>query len=129
MFQHIFDFSPCRFKEKSFRNISNNGTQSRSKTRSTSKSVLTGLNLEFSFSKTGCQLTIKEPSLPYYLLRVGGRLVGFIHFPRVKGLYEMQTASFKIWTWVVISIFYVKKLDTTNSIIFVFSNSNDSSSH
>ena len=31
------------------------------------KETLTGLNLEFSFSSTGCYTKVKEPSLPYNL--------------------------------------------------------------
>ena len=66
---------------------------------SLSKSA-TGLNSEFSFSWTGCHTKIKEPSLLYYLLIVEGRIVGFIPFPRVLTLCEMQIASFSIWTGV-----------------------------
>ena len=31
------------------------------------KQITTGLNSDFSFSKTGCQTKAKEPDLPYYL--------------------------------------------------------------
>ena len=43
---------------------------------------------------------VKEQSLSYYLSLTGIRIVGFLLFPRVLVLIEMQTASFKIWTWV-----------------------------
>ena len=35
------------------------------------------------FSKTGCLTMAKEHSLPYYLLIAGGKIIGFIPFPRV----------------------------------------------
>ena len=44
-----------------------------------------GLNLEFSFSKTGCHVKAKEPRLPYYL-RISGR-VGNMSFSRALGLH------------------------------------------
>ena len=34
---------------------------------------------------------LKEPSLPYYLPIAGGRIIGFIPFPRVLVLCEMQS--------------------------------------
>ena len=57
---------------------------------------LTGLNSEFSFSLAGCHTKSKEPSLLYYLPITGGRMVGFIPFPRVLVLCEMQTALSRI---------------------------------
>ena len=62
------------------------------------------LNSEFYFSKTLCHAKVKELSLPYHLAIVGERIIGFIHFPRVLRLCEMQTASSKIWTRVTVSI-------------------------
>ena len=56
------------------------------------KRSLTGLKSEFSFSKA------QEPSLPYYLPIAGGRIIGFIGFPRVLVLCEMQPVSSRIWT-------------------------------
>ena len=44
------------------------------------KRSLTGLNLEFSFSKSSCLTKAEEPSLPYYLPISGGRIIGFIPF-------------------------------------------------
>ena len=52
-------------------------------TRSIFKRSLTGLNSEFSFSYTSCLTKTEEPSLPYYLPIAGGRIIGFISFPRV----------------------------------------------
>ena len=45
-------------------------------------------------------------SLPYYLPIAGGRIIGFIPFPRVLVLCEMQSVSFRIWTRVAVSISY-----------------------
>ena len=52
-------------------------------TRSIFKRSLTGLNSEFSFSKTSCLTKVEEPSPSYYLPIAGGRIRGFILFPRV----------------------------------------------
>ena len=73
-------------------------------TRSIFKLHLTGLNSEFSFSKTSYFTTAKEPSLPYYLPIAGGRIIGFIPFPRVLVLCEMQSVSFRIWNRAAVSI-------------------------
>ena len=50
---------------------------------------LTGLNSEFSFSSTNCLIKAEERSLSYYLPIAGGRIIGFIPFPRVLVLCEM----------------------------------------
>ena len=39
---------------------------------------------------------LKSPSLPYYLPIAGGRIIGFIPFPRILVLCEMQSVSSKI---------------------------------
>ena len=52
------------------------------------KRSLTGLNSEFSFSKTSCLTKAEEPSLSYYLPIAGGTIIGFILFPRVLVLCE-----------------------------------------
>ena len=59
-------------------------------------SSLTALNLEFPFSKTSCYTKVKEPNLPYYLTKAGGRIVGC----KILSQYKMQTAEPKIWTQV-----------------------------
>ena len=65
-------------------------------TRSIFKRSLTGLNSEFSFSWTSCLTKVEEPSLSYYLPIAGGRIIGFIPFPRVLVLCEMQSVSSRI---------------------------------
>ena len=65
-------------------------------TRSIFKRSLTGLNSEFSFSQTSCLTKAEEPSLSYYLPIAGGRIIGFIPFPRVLVLCEMQSVSSRI---------------------------------
>ena len=67
-------------------------------TRLIFKRSLTGLNSEFSFSKTSSLTKAAEPSMPYYLTIAGGRIIGFIPFPRVLVLCEMQSVSSRIWT-------------------------------
>ena len=62
-------------------------------TRSIFKRSLTGLNSEFSFSLTSCLTKAEEPSLSYYLPIAGGRIIGFIPFPRVLVLCEMQSVQ------------------------------------
>ena len=52
-------------------------------TRSLFKLSLTGLNSEYSFSYTSCLTKAEEPTLSYYLTIAGGRIIGFIPFPRV----------------------------------------------
>ena len=65
-------------------------------TRSVFKRSLTGFNSEFSFSLTSCLTKAEEPSLSYYLPIAGGRIIGFIPFPRVLVLCEMQSVSSRI---------------------------------
>ena len=60
-------------------------------TRSIFKRSLTDLNSEFSFSLTSCLTKAEEPSLPNYL-----PIAGFIPFPRVLVLGEMQSVSSRI---------------------------------
>ena len=61
--------------------------------RSIFKRSLTGLNLEFSFSQTSCLTKAEETSLSYYLTIAGGRIIGFIPFPRLLVPCEMQSVS------------------------------------
>ena len=79
------------------------------------KRSLTGLNSEFSFSKTSCLTKAEDPSLPYYLPIAGGRIIGFISFPRVLVLCEMQSVSSRVWTRVAVSISYDDNYYTTGT--------------
>ena len=79
------------------------------------KRSLTGLNSEFSFAYTSCLTKAEEPSLPYYLPIAGGRIIGFIPFPRVLLLCEMQSVSSRIWTLVTLSISYDDNHYTTGT--------------
>ena len=58
-------------------------------TRSIFKRSLT----EFSFSETSYFTKAEEPSLPYNLHIAGGRIIGFIPFPGILVLCEMQSVS------------------------------------
>ena len=76
--------------------FTNPSVQAGCDTRLIFKQSLTGFNSEFSFSLSGYLTKSQEPSLPYYLPVAGGRIIGFIPFPRVLALCEMQSASSKI---------------------------------
>ena len=82
---------------------------------------LTGLNSEFSFSYTSCLTKAELPSLPYYLPIVGRRIIGFIPFPRVLVLCEMQWVSSRIWTHVAVSISYDNNHFTTGMVCIFLS--------
>ena len=83
------------------------------------KRSLTGFNSEFSFSLTICLTKAEEPSLPYYLPIDGGRIIGFIPFPRVLVLCEMQSVSSRIYTRVTVSISYDDNHYTTDILSLV----------
>ena len=103
-------FDACEWEEAKFNIwvsiLTNPSDRAGYDTKSIFKRSLTGLNSEFSFSYTSCLTEAKEPSLPYYLPITGGRIIGFIPFPRVLVLCEMQSASFRIWTRIAVSIYY-----------------------
>ena len=82
-------------------------------TRSIFKRSLTGLNSEFSFSKTSCLTKAEEPSLSYYLAIAGGRIIGFIPFPRVLVQCEMQSVSSRIWIRIVSPCSFPTAITTT----------------
>ena len=60
----------------------------------------TCLNSKFSFSLTFFHIKFKEHSLTYYSLITCRSKVGFISFKKVLTLCEIQTASFRNWTWI-----------------------------
>ena len=66
----------------------------------TSERSLIGLNTEFFFSKFGCNTKVKKSNL----LIAGGKIVISILFSRVLELWEMQTASSKVWTKVTVFV-------------------------
>ena len=82
------------------------------------KRSLTGLNSEFSFSLTSCLTKAKEPSLSYYLPIAGRRMIGFIPFPRVLVLCEMQSVWSRIWTRVAVIISYDDNHYTTGWLFY-----------
>ena len=77
------------------------------------KRSLTGLNSGFSFSYTSCLTKAEEPSLSYYLPIAGGRIIGFIPFPRVLVLCENAISLVKDLNRVAVSISYDDKHYTT----------------
>ena len=66
----------------------------------------------------------EEPSLPYYLPIAGWRIIGFIPFPRVLVLCEMQSVSSRIWTRVAMSISYDNNHNTTGTFKHNYANKN-----
>ena len=86
-------------------------------TRSIFKRSLTCLNSEFSFSYTSCLTKAEEPSLSYYSPIAGGRIIGFIPFPRVLVLCEMKSVSSRIWTRIAVFISYGDNDYTTGTSI------------
>ena len=91
---------------EAFTILTNPSTRIGYDTRSVFKRSLTGLNSEFSFSYTSCLTKTEDLSLPHYLPITGGRIFGFIPFPRVLVPCEMQSVSSRIWTRVSVSISY-----------------------
>ena len=59
----------------------------------------------------------EEPSLSYYLPIAGGRIIGFIPFPRVLVLCEMQSVSSRIWTRIAVFISYGDNDYTTGTLL------------
>ena len=84
------------------------------------KRSLTGLNSEFSVSSSSCLTKTEEPSLPYYLPKAEGRIIGFIPFPRVLVLCKMQSISFRIWTRVAVFISYDDNHYSTGIYIYIY---------
>ena len=85
------------------------------------KRSLTGSNSEFSFSYTSCLTKAEEPSLPYYLPIAGGRIIGFIPFPKY-----VKCNQSRIWTRVAVSNscddnHYTTGTSTARRLLFVVS--------
>ena len=66
-------------------------------------------------------LSYEEPSLSYYLPIAGGRIIGFIPFPSVFVICEMQSVSSRIWTRVAVSISYDDNHYTTGTYVGILS--------
>ena len=64
----------------------------------------TGLNKEFSFPLMSCHIKAKEPNLLFSFSVAGGRVDGFIPFPRILTRREISNASSRIRTYVAVSI-------------------------
>ena len=77
--------------------------------RSILKRSLTGLNSPTLVASP------EEPSLPYYFPIAEGRIIGFIPFPRVLVLCEVQSVSSRIWTRIAVSISYEDNNYTTGT--------------
>ena len=71
--------------------LANLSAQAVCNTRSIFKTT-SSLKLEFSFSLTGCSTEVKEPSLPYCLLKDWGGEQMYT-FPKVLALCEMESLS------------------------------------
>ena len=66
--------------------------------------VLQVWNQSFPSLKQVAAPTLKNLVCPTILPIAGWRIIGFIPFPRVLVLCEMQSVSFRIWTRVAVSI-------------------------
>ena len=73
---------------------------------------------------SSCLTKAEEPSLSYYLPIAGGRIIGFIPFPRVLVLCEVQSVSsriwHKVWTRVAVSNSYDDNNYTTGTSRFIW---------
>ena len=106
-FLRFFFFSAFHFGERNIAKLSYLPTPSARAgydKRSIFKRSLTGLNSEFSFSWTSCLTKAEEPCLSYSLPVAGGRIIGFISFPRVLVLCEIPSVSSRIWTRVAVAV-------------------------
>ena len=72
-------------------------------------------------TKTSCLTKAEEISLPYYLPIAGGRIIGFIPFPRVLVLCEMQSVLSRIWTRVTVSISFGNNHYTMGTFVIIAS--------
>ena len=91
------------------------------------REILTGLNLEYSFSQTGCHTNVQEPSLTYDL-SIAGRIVGCTSFPRIFVLCGIQTVTSRIWARVAVSVslddnHYTKSTSNLHMFIHTYTHS------
>ena len=82
------------------------------------------VGLKSDFFPSGCLTKVKEPSLSYNLFIAGGRTDGFMPFPSILTLFEMQTSLFRIWTQVTDSFSYIDncyaKHVSNKKLIYIF---------
>ena len=71
------------------------------------------------FLLLGCNTKVEEPSLSYYWPIAGGRIMGYISFPRVLVICKMQVTLFGIWTWTAVSISYNSNHYTMNTSFLI----------
>ena len=67
-----------------------------------------------------CLTKAEEPSLSYYLPIAGRRIIGFIPFPMVLVLCEMQSVLSRIWTRVAVFISYDDNNYATGTFIHIY---------
>ena len=89
----------CRSHEQCYPYLPNPFAREGYDTRSLFKRSLTIFRV-FPSPRLVASPSAEEPSLLCYLPIAGGRILGFIPFPRVLVLCEMQSVSFRIWTRV-----------------------------
>ena len=77
------------------------------------------MNSEFSFFSSNSYTKVKEPSLSYYWVSAGGRMVKCIPFLRAVVLHEMQWAPSRIWARIAVSIFIDNNYYKTSSFLFL----------
>ena len=76
--------------------------------------TLTGLNLEFSFSKTGCDTKVKDLSLTCHLPIDSGRIIWFI--PLTLFIYRFIPFPFPATVTIYIYI-YIRGLDDQDTFM------------
>ena len=79
------------------------------------KRSLTGLNSEFLSPRLVASPRLKNLVCPTIYPYLEGEIIGFIPFPRVLVLCNMQSVSSRIWTRVAVSISYDNNLYTTGT--------------
>ena len=113
-FQKLWSFGECRVLFWLSFIFTNPSAQAGYDTRSIFKAKFN----RFKFIIFPSPRLVASPSLPYYLPIAGRRIIGFIPFPRVLMLCEMQSVSARIWTRVTVSISYDDNHYTTSTSIY-----------
>ena len=87
--------------------------------RTTQGQFLRG-NFQFGIQRFSSSRPVARPMLKSPVCPTGGRFIGFILLPKVLMLWEMQTASFRIWTRVAMFTFYENNHDTIYIYIYIY---------